>query len=308
MKIILKFILITTAIINSAYAAAGVKKIYISQVVNHPALDSTTKGIIEGLAQAGYQDGKNIEIIVESAQGSSALASQIASKFVSNSPDVVVGVGTISAQSFVKYAKENRVKMVFSTVTDPLGAGIVKDLTKPGDNISGVSNFVELEPQIELFKKLQPDLKTLGIIYNPGESNSVSIIKKLEEICPKFGIKLIKQTATKTLDVSQAAAKLTTEVNAIFITNDNTALSALQVIIQTANKAKIPVYVSDIDAIQLGALAAFGPNQYQVGFQTARIIIEALAGKDIGKIPVEFPKKIDLVTNQKAAQLLGIKF
>ena len=285
----------TLLISSNAFAA----KILISKTVDHPAIDATTKGIIDGLAKAGYSNEKGSEIRVESAQGNASLASQIASKFVSQKPDIVVGVATVSAQSFIKYATEGRVKMIFSTVTDPLGASLVKSLEVPGNNISGVSNFVPLEPQLELFKKLQPGLKRLGILYNPAELNSVSIVKKLEILCPKLGLVLVKQTIAKTSDAAQNAAKLASDVDAIFISNDNTALSALSSIIASAKRAGIPVYVSDTDAVKLGAKAALGPDQYEVGLQTARMIVRVLKGEDINKMKVEFPDKTTLVVNDK---------
>ena len=188
--------------------------------------------------------------------------------------------------------------MVFSTVTDPLGASLVKSLDRPGNNISGISNFVPLEPQLELFKKIQPSLKRLGILYNPAELNSVSIVKKLEILCPKLGLALVKQTITKTSDAMQNTAKLASNVDAIFISNDNTALSALQSIIASTEKAGIPLYVSDTDAVKLGAKAALGPNQYEVGLQTARMIVRVLKGDDINNMKVEFPDKTDLVVSK----------
>lgn len=278
------------------------KRVFISQVVEHPALDATTKGVVDALVEEGYEQGKNLELRIESAQGNAVLASQIASKFVNQSPDVVVGVGTISAQAFSKYAINNQVKLVFSTVTDPLGAGLVKSLKQPGNNTSGVSNFVDLKPQLELFKKIQLSLKKIGMLYNPSEANSVSIVKKMEELCPQLGLSFIKQAITKTAEVSQNAVKLVQEVDAIFISNDNTALSALPVIIKVAQNAQIPVYVSDTDAVKSGAVAAFGPNQYEVGKQTGRLIIRVLEGADIGDLSVEFPDKTDLYINSAAAQ------
>jgi putative ABC transport system substrate-binding protein len=292
---------------NHAVAQETSKKVLISQIVEHPALDVTVKGIIDGLEQNGYKKGKNLEVRIESAQGNPALAAQIAAKFINQNPDMVVGVGTVTAQSFIKYASEGKVKMAFSSITDPLQAGLVKSLDKPGNNISGVSNFVKLEPQIELFQKIQPTLKRFGILYNPGELNSISIVKRLEELCPKYGITLVKQTANKTAEVAQASTKLAANVDAIFISNDNTALSALRSVIMAANKAKIPVYVSDTDAVELGALAALGPNQYQVGLQTGKIIARSLKGENIGAIPVEFPNVTDLYVNEEAAKILAIK-
>jgi putative tryptophan/tyrosine transport system substrate-binding protein len=288
------------------FAKNSVKKVLISQVIEHPALNMTAKGVVDGLEKSGYKKGKNLEVRMESAQGKPALASQIAAKFVNQKPDMVVGIGTLTTQSLAKYAKEKRVKLIFSSVTDPVGAGIVKSLNQPGNQTSGVSNYVELEPQVELFKKIQPKLKRLGILYNPGELNSVVIVKRLEVLAPKLGIILVKQTASKTAEVSQAAMRLANKTDAIFISNDNTALGALRSIVMAANKSDIPVYVSDTDAVELGALAALGPNQYQVGFQAGEMIARSFKGENVEKMPIEFPQKTELYLNVKAEKQLGI--
>ena len=158
-----------------------------------------------------------------------------------------------------------------------------------------------------LFKKIQPNLKRLGIIYNPGEVNGVKIIKELEKVCASLDLVLVKQTVTRTGDVPQAAAKLAANVDAIFISNDNTALSGFQSIIKAALDAKKPVYVSDTDEVEKGAVAALGPNQFEVGQQTGRMIVRALNGEDLGEIPVEFPKKTELYINLTAAKNVGLK-
>lgn len=295
-------------IIKSQIFAADMKRVFINQFVDHPALNMTAQGIIDGLSNNGYVRGVNLDLKLESSQASFALASQISAKFVSQNADVIVAVATIPAQIIAKYAKSKQAKLVFSSVTDPLSAGLVENLEIPGGNISGVSNFVDLDPQIELFKKIQPNLKKIGFLYNPGEMNSTFIADRLQKICPKFGIALILQTANKTSDIAQAAAKLASNVDAIFISNDSTALSSLKIIIDLAARSKVPVYVSDTDAVELGALAALGPNQYQVGLQTAQIITRVLEGEDIANISVEFPAKTELYLNIKQAAKLGIEF
>ncbi|MDP3533252.1 MAG: ABC transporter substrate-binding protein [Alphaproteobacteria bacterium] len=279
------------------------KKVFISQFVEHPALNETTKGIVD-ILKKNY--GDKIDIRVESAQANAALAQQIATKFVNQQPDIVVGVATIAAQSFAKAASLNKTKLVFSTVTDPIKAGLGQCIEKPGNNISGVSNFVPLEPQIELFLKLQPNLKKLGIIYNPGELNSIADIQKLEAFLPKMGLVLVKQAVLKTADVPQAATKLASLVDAIFISSDNTALSALQSIVKAAQLLKLPVYVTDTDAVKLGAMAALGANQYQVGAQTGEIIIRLLNGEESGSIPIQFPETKELYLNLDAASKANI--
>jgi len=301
-KIILSFLGILICLHN-AIAAQPHKKVLISQVVDHPALNMTVQGIIAGLAAQGFKRNVNIEIRIESAQANPALAAQIANKFVNQHPDVVVGVGTIAAQSFIKYAIANKVKMIFSSVTDPDSASL-----EGQPNISGVSNFVDLEPQVKLFQELQPNLKRLGIIYNPGEINSVAIVTKLTQVCDELGIALFKQSAAKTADVAQCAVKIANLVDAIFISNDNTALSSLQSIIKVAQQHSIPVYVSDTDAIALGAVAALGPNQYALGYQTGLMIAKVLNGADLQTLPIEYPQQTELFLNPQAATKAHIQF
>ncbi|MBS0186086.1 MAG: ABC transporter substrate-binding protein [Proteobacteria bacterium] len=306
-SILFSLFLSISLLISPSLFAESFKKVLISQVAEHPALNSTIEGILDALKEEGYIPEKNLKVRVESAQANAALASQIAQKFVNQAPDIVVGVGTLSAQSFAKYAQEGKVTLVFSSVTDPLQAGLVKTLQNPSNNTSGVSNFVKLEPQLELFKALQPSLKTLGILYNPGEINSVSIVQQLEKLCPQFGIKLLKQTASKTADVYQSALKLAQTVDALFISNDSTALSAFQSVVKAAESTEIPIYVSDTDIVQFGAVAALGPNQYEVGKQTGFLIAHGLRGASMGDQAVEFPSKTDLVFNLEAAAKAHIK-
>lgn len=307
---IISLVTVVVAVCVWQYNAVGGDrkvKVYINQLVEHPALDATTKGIIQGLSDAGYKEEENLDLIVESAQGNVSLANQIANKLISKNPDIVVGVATIAAQSFSKYARLGKTKLIFSSVTDPFDAGLVDSTMKPGNNISGVSNFIPLEPQIEMFLKVKPGIKKLGFLYNPGELNSISLIDKLKAICPKYGIELVTVSASKTSEVAQSAAKLSSLVDAIFVSNDNTALSAFKTIVRAANNVSIPVFVSDTDIVKDGAVAALGPNQYDLGVQTAKMIVSVLKGKEIGVTPVEYPEKVELYLNPRAAKKIGIK-
>lgn len=306
---IITIIVVVIAIFLGQFSSALAKekvKIYISQLVEHPALDATISGIIQGLSDAGYSE-ENMDIVVESAQGNVSLANQIANKFVSKNPDIVVGVATVSAQSLSKYARGDKTRLIFSSVTDPIDAGLIKDLKKPGNNTSGVSNFIPIQPQLEMFLKIKPGIKKLGFLYNPGELNSISLIKKLKEVCPRYGIELVTVSASKTSEVAQSAVKLSGLVDAIFVSNDNTALSAFKTIVKAANNVSIPVFVSDTDIVKDGAVAALGPNQYDLGLQTAKMIVRALGGEKVGSIKIEYPKNIELYLNLKAAKNIGIK-
>jgi putative ABC transport system substrate-binding protein len=289
-----------------AAQASEMKKVYISKVTEHPALNETERGIVDYLLAHHDNNKQKLDIRVTSAQGSAILASQIASKFSSTNPDVVVGIGTIAAQSLAKYAIKGQTKLVFSSVTDPIGAKLAISAEKLQDNITGVSNFVSLEPQIALFKEVLPNLKLLGVIYNPSESNSHSINAKLQEICPQYGITIVKVGATKTSEVPQAALSILDKVDAFFVSNDNTALGALQTIVKIANKQHKPVFVSDVDAVHQGALLALGPNQYDIGKQTGQIILSVLNGQAPSQIQIQYPLQTELVINLKAANTIAL--
>lgn len=270
---------------------------YISQVIEHPALNATVQGIKDELTKTG-------KVVVDCAQGQPAIAAQIAAYAINQNPTMVIGVGTLSAQSFLKYISTTNIPLIFSSVTDPRGAKITTETNV--NKVFGVSNFIPLAPQLELFKKIQPNLKNLGIIYNPSELNSITIINELEKICPKYNITLIKQPLINTSDAMQVTTYLANQVDAIFISNDNTALAALQTIIAVGLKNKIPTYVSDTDAVELGALAALGPDQYQIGRQTGAMIIQLLEKKSVQNI--EYPNSIELFLNKTTAKKLGITF
>ena len=272
-------------------------KVSICKVVEHEAINSVVAGVKDELK------GKNVDYDVETCQADAALGFQIATKFVNSNADVIIAVGTTPAQCVFKFAKSGKTKLVFSSVTNP--GDIAQSFAK--SNTTGVSNFVDLKPQLELFKKLQPNLKKLGIIFNPGEANSVSIIKKLEIERQALGIELVKQAIQQSADIPQAANRLRAEVDAVFITNDNTALSGIPYIVKACNKSKVPVYVSDTDQVVKGCLASLGPNQYEIGRQTGRIVKKIMDGEDINDMPVEYPDKTELFINKTQAQKLGME-
>ncbi|GAA5094801.1 ABC transporter substrate-binding protein [Wohlfahrtiimonas larvae] len=287
---------------------AEMKKVYVNQIVEHPALDQTARGIKDGLEKRGYKQGENLDFRVESAQGNIALASQISAKFVNQGADVTVGIGTPSAQSLVKAAGEGKTKMVFSSITDPLSASLVTKLSGSNNNVTGMSNKVDVVPQFELFKELLPNLKTIGFIYNPADANSIQQLDDVNVASKKLGLTIVPQAVNKTSDVPQAATRLAGKTDALFVYGDNTTLAALESVIMAANKEKKPVFVADTDAVELGALAALGPNQYDLGLDTAVMIADILDGKDINSIDVGFPNGLELFINQDAADKLGYTF
>lgn len=280
---------VLTLSITSAYCSPP--KIYILQIVEHPALNATRDGFIDELARLGYKQGENLELEVQSAQGNTALASQIAQKFVSNNPSIIMTLGTTASQTAMNAVKGTDIKVVFSSVTDPLSAKLVEDLKAPKGQVTGVSNYIPVEPQFVLFKKLLPKLKTIGVVYNPGEANSIALNAEMEKVAKKMGLSMVFATAPKTSDVLGASQSLCGKVDALFVCQDNTVLSAFKSVVKAANDCKIPAFVSDVDIVDQGARAALGPDQTELGRQTARMAVKILKDPK-GPLPqVEFPEK-----------------
>lgn len=277
-------------------------RISLSQVIDHPALNETTKGIVDGLAKSGYREGENLILDIEMAEGKPAVAMQIAQKFAGNNPDVMVGIGTTSAQTLAVVGKVRNIPVIFATVTDPVGAKLIR----AGRPITGVSNYTEQAPQFKMFKQMIPNLQKLGIIYNPGEANSQSLLLKSIEIGKQLGIEIIPSPAVRTSDVPVAARQLVGQAQAIFINNDNTALAAFQTVVKLGEENKLPVFVSDTDLVSDGAFAALGPNQYELGLQAAKLIVRVLKGEDASTIPFEYPQKLEKKVNPKAALKMGV--
>lgn len=282
-------------------------KISILQIVDHPALNATRDGIRDGLTQAGYTEGKNLRLQIQSAQGNPAMAAQIAQKFVSDGADILVALGTTAAQSAKSAARGSKTIVVFSSITDPVSAKLVKSREKPDEGVTGVSNFVSAEPRFEFFKTLLPNLRSVGVVYNPGDANSIAILKEMETAATKMEIDLKTAVASKTGEVLSAVQKLAPEVDALFVNNDNTALAAFESVVRAGNLARTPVFVSDVDVIDQGALAAMGPDQYELGLQTAEMIVKIIKNSTADLPAVEGPRKTIIKVNNEQAKKLNIR-
>ncbi|MBA4249088.1 MAG: ABC transporter substrate-binding protein [Candidatus Puniceispirillum sp.] len=284
-----------------------VLKVKILQSATHIALDKTRQGIIASLIKGGYIEGQSLHIVTESAQGNPALSSQIASKFTSQEPDLIFTLGTLSTLSFLKAVHEDRAKVIFVSVTDPIGSKIVDNLTCRPHQVSGVSNFVDIKPQIDMIREIQPEITKLGIIYNPTEINSVHVVEILRKICKEMNITLKEQTVTRTSELPQASASLVEQVEAVYVGNDNTALSGFKSIVNSALKKRIPVYSSDVDQVKEGALAAKGPNQFSLGVQAAEMAVRHLQGMKLSEMAIEYPKITEIHINMVMAQALNLQ-
>jgi putative ABC transport system substrate-binding protein len=285
------------------YLEKNTKRVAIIQNVEHPALNAARQGILDELQK------HKIKIDFDSAQGNPTLALQIAQKFVGSSPNVMVGIGTTSTQALMAANHQHNIPIVFCSVTDPIGAKLVNTVKTPEASITGVSDFIDPKIQFDLFKKILPNLSKVGVIYSPGELNSITLNEQMKKVSSQYGLTLTFVAANTSAEVSQATQKLLGDkVQAIFINNDNVALSAFGSIVKIASENNTPVFCSDTDMVSRGALAAIGPNHYEEGKLAGKMILKILNGEKIRNISVTFPEKTEIHLNLKKAIALKITF
>ncbi|MCO1600681.1 ABC transporter substrate-binding protein [Desulfosporosinus nitroreducens] len=280
------------------------KKIGIVQIVEHPSLNTIRESLIAELQAQGYKDGETITIDYQNAQGDQTNLKTIAQKFVSNKYDLIVAIATPSAQAVVSETKD--IPILFSACTDPLGSGLVTDMEKPGGNVTGTSDAVSAEKIMELGKRITPDIKTIGALYNSSETNSVSVINELKEYAQKNNMTVVDATVTNSSEVQQAVTSLVDKVDALFSPIDNTVASAMPLVTQIANRAKKPIYVGADSMVKDGGLATYGINYQVLGKETGIMAVEILKGKKAGDIPVKTMKDMDIYLNKTTAKAIGI--
>ena len=304
-KVIATAVLASAALLSSQGILAKTATVAVSQIVEHPALDATREGLIDGLKARGYEQGKNLEFDYKTAQGNPAIAVQIARQFVGERPDVLVGIATPTAQALVAATRD--IPVVFTAVTDPVGAKLVNQLEQPGKNVTGLSDLSPVAQHVELIKELLPDVKTIGVVYNPGEANAVALVNLLKESAQQHGLEIVEATALKSADVQSATQVIAAKSDVIYAATDNTVASAFEGMIVAANQSKTPVLGGATSYVEKGAIAALGFDYYQVGMQTAAYVADILEGKAPGTLDVKVAKGSDLVVNTQVAQDLGIE-
>lgn len=290
---------------TTVVADTDVKEVAITAIVEHPALDAVREGVIEKLAEDGYIEGKNLKVDFQSAQGNTATAGQIAKQFVGDEPDVIVAIATPSAQSVA--ASTTSIPLVFSAVTDPIEAKLVNSLEGSGTNVTGASDALPYEPQIDLMKQIIPDLKNVGYVYSPGEVNSTIVLKNLTEKLTPMGITIHSAPAQKSNDIAMAARSIADKVDVIYTSTDNNVVSAYESLYQVARESKIPLIASDTGSVERGAIAALGVNYHDLGRETGAIVSRILNGEKAGDIPVYTAKSLDLYVSKANANEVGIQ-
>lgn len=305
MRKLLTVALVSTFICLQGLAVQGAT-ISVSQFVEHPALDAVLQGFQDYLKDKGV----DVKYNVHNAQANMGTAGQIAQQMVGEKADLLVAIATPSAQTCVQALKKAPVDMkrpfLFTAVTDPVAAGLVKDLQKPDAGITGVSDLLPIEKHIKMVLTYKPDIKTLGLLYNAGEANSKATIASVKALSDSLGFKTVEATASKTADVYQAAKSLVGRADAVFIPTDNTIISALESVLKVGVQNKLPIFAADVDSVKRGAVAAMGFDYYKHGYQTGAIAERILNGEKAEDIPVQFQKDLQLHINADFSEQMGL--
>lgn len=286
--------------------AAKTIKVAVNQFMQHPLLDDVLTGLKEELTVSGYEDGKNnFQLIVKNATGDQNVASQINQQFVADKVDVIVPLATPSAQMAVKATKD--IPIVFGAITDPVKAGIADSLEKPGGNKTGTTDRWPYDKQVKLIRDLLPKAKKIGMLFNPGESNTQASLEEIRPALKKYGFEAIELSVANTNEVSGAAKSLVGRVDALLIPADNTAVSAFDVIVKIADKNRLPLFAGNEPCVEKGAIATYGVNYKKIGHATGKLIVKILRDKvSPGDIPVVVESDADLIINMQAAAKQGV--
>ncbi len=280
-------------------------KVGILQLMEHPSLNTIRESIIEGLSEAGYVDGENLEIDYKNGQNDMTNMKTIAQAFVADKCDVIVAIATPAAQAVLSETTE--IPIIFAAVTDPVDAELVDSLENPGGNVSGTSDEVSAEAIMELAKQITPGFKTIGALYSAGEDNSDSVVKGLKEYAAANGYEVVESTVTNTSEVQQAAQYLADKVDVVYSPIDNTVASSMAVATEIFNNAKIPFYVSADSMVQDGGLATYGIDYTVLGKETAKMVAQIFGGADVSTMAVVKMSDMNIYVNTKTADAIGVE-
>ena len=279
-------------------------KIGVLQLLSHPALDAIYKGLQDELKNEGYEVGKNLEIDLQNAQGDQSNLASMSEKLVSGGNNILVGITTPATLALANNTKETPI--IMGGITYPVEAGLIASESKPGNNITGVSDRTPIKQQLEIMKQVVPTLKTVGILYTSSEDNSVKQAKQAEEDAKALGLEVKVATIANTNDIQQVTESLASQVDAIFVPIDNTIASAMATVTQVTDAVKVPVFPSADTMVADGGVLGVGVDQYQIGVETAKVVVKVLKGANPADTPITLANKGVVYVNEEKAKKLGI--
>ena len=286
----------------SASASGSIPVIGISQYGEHASLDNCRKGFLQGLTDAGLKEGTDYQIDYQNAGFDDSIATQIAQRFSAENAALMCAIATPSATACYAAAEDKNIPVIFTAITDPKAAGLT------AGNATGTSDKLPVEAQLDLIRKLQPNAKTIGIIYTTSEPNSVSSIAEYKAKAGDYGFTIDDIGITAQSEVTQAADKLIADkVDCFSNLTDNNVVGVLSSILEKTNEAAIPVYGSEVEQVKLGCAAAAGIDYYKLGIQTGQIAAQVLTGKKTcDDIPFETISEYGIYVNSDTLSAMGI--
>lgn len=288
---------------NDAAPVAESYVIGVSQIVEHPSLDAAYEGFQKAIEDAGL----DVEYKFNSANGDNSQTVSIAQKLVGDNVDLIFANSTPSAQA--AKGTTDQIPIVFTSVTDAVGAELIASMDAPGGNVTGT---VDLHPDTiantVAFLKDQLGAKNVGTVYNTGEQNSVAQVELVKAALEAEGITLHEAAVSTSAEVKQATESLLGKVDSLYILTDNTVVSALESVIDVANANKLPTMVGELDSVARGGLGAYGFEYYDIGYEAGEKAVQILTeGKSAGEIPATYPGNLKLVINKATADNLGLE-
>jgi putative ABC transport system substrate-binding protein len=283
-------------------------RVGFSQIVDHPALNATRQGFLDALRDAGFVEGKNLVFEYQNAQGSVGNARSIAEKFIADGVDLLAPCTTPNVQATIKVARGGAIPVVFGCVTNPVDAGVLTSLDKPtGTNITGLYGSLPVEELIGLVTEILPKAKTIGTVYNGGETNSTAANAIAKAAAAKRGLNWVEVQITSSAEVKTAVDSLVGRIDVLLTPQDNTLASAFDAVVKRTHDNRIPLFSLDTTSVERGALAAYGVDQYKSGVAWAsQVAIPVLLGRDPATfVPVPY-RTFDLYLNTATAAADGI--
>ncbi|MEG1630776.1 MAG: ABC transporter substrate-binding protein [Hydrogenoanaerobacterium sp.] len=280
-------------------------KIGVVQLVEHTALDASYKGFIDGLAEAGYEDGKTVTIDYQNAQGEQANCVTIADKFVNDKCNLILAIATPAAQAVANKTKD--IPILVTAVTDPASAKLVATNEAPGGNVSGTSDLNPIKEQMALLMQLVPTAKKVGFLYCSSEANSAFQVELARAELKAAGIESQDFTVSNSNELQQVTQSMVGKVDAVYIPTDNMLSAGMTTVASVTTAAKLPVIVGEGAQVENGGLATCGINYYNLGKQTAAMAVRILKdGAKPAEMPIEYLDKTELIINKAVAEAVGI--
>jgi len=290
--------------INSSGSNEDIKTIGITQLVEHPSLDNARIGFIKALEDNGYKDGENIKIEFQNAQNDMPTTQTIANKFVSDKKDLIYAISTPSAQAAYNATKD--IPILITAVTDPVAAGLVKSLDNPDENVSGTSDYISIDKNLELIKVFVPDAKTIGVVYSTSEINSKTQVDALKDYASKNNYEVIEKGISSANEVNQAMSSLIGKIDVLYVPTDNLIVSSMPLVAKIATDNKIPVIASEDGSVKSGALASKGIDYEKLGYKTGELAVKILKGEEISNIPLTMLDETQIIVNEDTLNALSL--